>query len=121
MQTVNNQLDVLAMGNAVKYDSMISLWGFLLPTSGIVMAPILGSFMLNATYHVLFATVSLVTMISALLASIPILEVQYVTMVFVGTLRPMLWTFASGYLGKVFGYSNFGRLYGGLLLIVGMF
>ncbi|KAI9183797.1 hypothetical protein H9P43_002849 [Blastocladiella emersonii ATCC 22665] len=127
MGSVNNQIqflsaDVYGPGPAATtaYTYMLAVWGVVLPVCSVVVAPFLGPLVMLTGYHTMFITVSVVSIAAGVLTMVPHLELQYVTMFLMSVLRPALWTVACNYIGKVFGFGSFGRLYGALLLLVGV-
>ncbi|KAL7748928.1 hypothetical protein RI367_005576 [Sorochytrium milnesiophthora] len=101
-------------------NTMISVWGIILPVGGVVMAPLLGFLLSAAKPPVLFALPTVLTTLSLALLTIPSLPLQYLTFVVVAVMRPIIWTLASEYISQVFGFTSFGRLYGILLMASGI-
>ncbi|KAJ3367150.1 hypothetical protein GGF32_000212 [Allomyces javanicus] len=119
MQSINNQLLQFDMPKA-DYDTMILAWSIILPGCSVLVAPFLGSMLVRMPQHQLFFLVSAIAVITGILVQVPLEPLQYVTMVVVAMLRPTVWTVACNYIGKIFGFGSFGRLYGSLLLVVGV-
>ncbi|KNE56038.1 hypothetical protein AMAG_01882 [Allomyces macrogynus ATCC 38327] len=119
MQSINNQLLQFDMAKA-DYDAMILAWSIILPCCSVLVAPFLGSMLVRLPQHQLFFLVSAIAVLIGILVQVPLEPLQYVTMAVVAMLRPTVWTVACNYIGKIFGFGSFGRLYGSLLLVVGV-
>ncbi|KNE54384.1 hypothetical protein AMAG_17664 [Allomyces macrogynus ATCC 38327] len=119
MQSINNQLLQFDMPKT-DYDTMILAWGIILPGCSVLVAPFLGTMLVRMPQHQLFFLVSAIAVFIGVLVQVPLEPLQYVTMVVVAMLRPTVWTVACNYIGKIFGFGSFGRLYGSLLLVVGV-
>ncbi|KAI9223748.1 hypothetical protein BC828DRAFT_375235 [Blastocladiella britannica] len=128
LTSVNNQLmymyaEVVATSanpeSLVTVAQLLSAWSIMLPTCSVLVTPFLGPLLMYSAYHTMFLVVSGTTLVAGALAMVPNLYVQYLTMLVFSMLRPMVWTIACNYVGKVFGFGSFGRLYGVLLFMVG--
>ncbi|KAJ1503600.1 hypothetical protein HMI54_015542 [Coelomomyces lativittatus] len=116
--TVNNQLNYIPVPDM--REVLLKAWGFVLPLSGVLLSPFLGLWLAYFPYHFSFTLVSMLATMAAVLLQFHSIWVQYVTMSLIGILRPIVWTVASDYVGQVFGFTSFGRLYGALLMCIGI-
>ncbi|GAQ86927.1 major facilitator superfamily protein [Klebsormidium nitens] len=110
--------DPLAAREAASYYA--KLFNYLLPPGGLAMIPVVGfvlvewgfapSFLILAILHMLFCIVDAYES--------PPLQLQVLAFVLYAVFRPFLFGSMAAYIGRLFGFKNFGKLYG-LMRVVG--
>ncbi|KAF2120171.1 MFS transporter-like protein Fmp42 [Lophiotrema nucula] len=93
---------------------------FALPLGGVISTPFLGLLLDNvSTPGVLFILVIIITLIG-IVGSIPALWAGYMNVLLFVFLRPLYYSAMSDYAAKVFGFANFGRVYGTIICLSGL-
>jgi multisubunit Na+/H+ antiporter MnhC subunit len=92
-----------------------------LPVAGVVATPFLGALLDNvSTPGVLLLLVFIIAAIGVI-GSISALWAGYVNVLLFVFLRPLYYSAMSDYATKVFGFATFGRVYGTIICVSGLF
>eukprot|EP01132_Coremiostelium_polycephalum_P005000 gene5000-6226_t len=79
---------------------------------GLVFVPFVGILIVKTTLAQSGLFVNVIGIVFGVLASIPVLKLQFVTFFFISLLNVYLWTFFYVYLSDIFNYNHFGFLIG---------
>jgi len=106
------------------YDAAVDLNTFFdvaLPLGGVISVPFIGLILDNtSTTFVLALLVSIATTIGVL-GVIPSAGAQYANICLFVVYRPLYYTAVSDYAAKVFGFATFGKVYGLIICLAGLF
>src|SRR3989338_1246118 len=107
--TVNSQLAHLSPESG---DAWTLAFTFVLPAGGVLSIPIVGWFMDKCSLTVAMMALSVAATAFGVFNAIPVLGVQAVTFVLMAFFRAFLFGGMSSYIVIVFGFDNFGQLWG---------
>eukprot|EP00271_Cylindrocystis_brebissonii_P013127 TRINITY_DN32732_c0_g1_i1.p1 TRINITY_DN32732_c0_g1~~TRINITY_DN32732_c0_g1_i1.p1 ORF type:complete len:522 (-),score=105.28 TRINITY_DN32732_c0_g1_i1:567-2132(-) len=92
----------------------LDIFNYLLPICGFAMVPVAGYIMTELGMSTSFFCVGLMTALSTTTQLMYFLPVQFqiISFVLYALVRPFIFGATAAFLGRVFGFSNFGRLFG---------
>jgi len=83
--------------------------------------PIVGTLLDNFTTPVVLGVLVVVAATIGTLQVLPNLVAQYMTVLIFAIYRPLYYTSVSDYCAKIFGFRTFGKVYGAMICIAGIF
>ncbi|KAF2736336.1 MFS general substrate transporter [Polyplosphaeria fusca] len=92
-----------------------------LPIGGVISTPFLGLMLDNISVPGYLTIIITITTIIGVIGSIPALWAGYINVVLFVFLRPLYYSAMSDYATKVFGFATFGRVYGTIICVSGLF
>eukprot|EP00126_Sphaerothecum_destruens_P012345 Sdes_comp21171_c0_seq1m19838 len=107
--TVQDQIE--EFNPAVSYQ-MSEFFSVILPLGGVFSVPLIGYYLDRRGIIQSWYALSFMGALFGILSLIPSASLQYLSMVLFSILRPFLYTAGSFYVGHMFGYTNFGKIYG---------
>ncbi|KAF1990212.1 MFS general substrate transporter [Aulographum hederae CBS 113979] len=118
--TVRPQYEYM-LGDAGKAADVNTFFDIALPLGGVVSVPFIGLILDNtSTTFVLSLLVSIATAIGVL-GCIPHMWAAYANICLFVVYRPLYYTTVSDYSAKVFGFATFGKVYGLIICLAGLF
>lgn len=121
MQTMSYQVGALFGANSRTAADLSSWFGLLLPVGGVVAIPPMAWLFDRFPPRVPFNLISAMTLLFGLLSMFPIEFLNYIAVVMFVIMRPILYTAASDYCAKAYGFRTFGQVYGLMVLMSAMF
>jgi MFS family permease len=98
-----------------------SLFGLMLPIGGVIAIPPMAWLFDKFTPRVPFNLISVMTLVFGIGTLFPILWLQYASIIVFVIMRPILYTAASDYCAKAYGFRTFGQVYGLMVLMSALF
>ncbi|RMJ26903.1 Mfs transporter [Aspergillus sp. HF37] len=92
-----------------------------LPVVGMISTPFIGFLLDHFSVPAVLGVIVLLTTAVGAVNSIPAVWAGYCTVVLFVTLRPLYYSAMSDYTTKVFGFTTFGRVYGSIICLSGLF
>ncbi|KAI9778729.1 MAG: hypothetical protein M1839_007960 [Geoglossum umbratile] len=118
--TIRPQYEFL-LGSYSKAVRVNSFFDVALPLGGVVAVPFIGLILDNtSTPFVLTLLVSIATVIGVL-GVLPYMWAAYMNVLLFVVYRPLYYTAVSDYAAKVFGFQTFGKVYGLIICLSGLF
>jgi len=109
--TANDQL--IAMGfTDPQYSRLIGVLSVALPVGGMLAGPVVGSLLDRQGMFVGFLTVCTLSVLYGIASFFPVFWVQCVCFLLFSIYRPCLYSAATAYHSVIFGFENFGLLWG---------
>ncbi|KAJ6064120.1 major facilitator superfamily transporter [Penicillium canescens] len=101
--------------------SINRLFDIALPIGGIASTPVIGVLLNSLSVAVLFCLLTVLIVVIGVFNCLPYLWSAYVTVVMFVIFRPLYYSSVSDYVTKVFGFASFGRIYGTVVCVSGIF
>ncbi|KAF2841045.1 MFS general substrate transporter [Patellaria atrata CBS 101060] len=118
--TIRPQYEYL-LGDYSKAVQVNTFFDVALPLGGVISVPFIGLILDNSsTTFVLGLLVTIATMIG-ILGVIPQMWAAYANVCLFVVYRPLYYTTVSDYAAKVFGFATFGKVYGLIICLAGLF
>jgi multisubunit Na+/H+ antiporter MnhC subunit len=92
-----------------------------LPVAGVVATPFLGALLDNVSTPGVLSLLVVIIAAIGVIGSISTLWAGYVNVLLFVFLRPLYYSAMSDYATKVFGFATFGRVYGTIICVSGLF
>ncbi|KAF2011000.1 MFS general substrate transporter [Aaosphaeria arxii CBS 175.79] len=92
-----------------------------LPLGGALSTPFLGALLDNVSTPIVLLIILIMTTIIGVVSCIPALWAGYINVILFVLLRPLYYSAMSDYATKVFGFATFGRVYGTIVCVSGLF
>jgi len=92
-----------------------------LPVAGVVATPFLGALLDNVSTPGVLSLLVVIIAAIGVIGSISSLWAGYVNVLLFVFLRPLYYSAMSDYATKVFGFATFGRVYGTIICVSGLF
>ncbi|KAL2756649.1 hypothetical protein ACRALDRAFT_1062358 [Sodiomyces alcalophilus JCM 7366] len=92
-----------------------------LPLGGIFATPLVGILLQSLTVPAIFIVLTVFIAVVSFLNCLPYLWAGYAMVIGFAIFRPLYYSAISDYATKVFGFATFGRIYGTLLCVSGLF
>ena len=115
--TVSSQLAFLSPSSAEAWTTAFTL---VLPIGGVLSIPIVGWFMDRCSLTTAMTALSVAATAFGVFNAVPVLGVQAVTFVLMAFFRAFLFGGMSSYVAIVFGFANFGQLWGLIMFSSGI-
>lgn len=92
-----------------------------LPVAGVIATPFLGALLDNVSTPGVLSLLVVIIAAIGVIGSISTLWAGYVNVLLFVFLRPLYYSAMSDYATKVFGFATFGRVYGTIICVSGLF
>ncbi|KAI1354260.1 amino acid transporter [Xylaria sp. FL0043] len=102
-------------------ETITKFFGVALPLGGILTTPFIGLLLNNMSVTAIIGVLTGLITAIGVLNCLPFMWAGYATVVFFVVFRPLYYSAMSDYATKVFGFATFGRLYGAITCISGLF
>ncbi|KAI0799392.1 amino acid transporter [Xylaria sp. FL0064] len=102
-------------------EAITKFFGVALPLGGILTTPFIGLLLNNMSVTAIIGVLTGLITAIGVLNCLPFMWASYATVVFFVVFRPLYYSAMSDYATKVFGFATFGRLYGAITCISGLF
>ena len=122
MSTVTEQLkSIFGPTDQDVVNGMVWWFSILLPLGGVMAIPFTAWFLDYYTVNVSFSVLTIMSILWGVLSLIRDPVSQYLSIVTFVVKRPFLYTIASEFSVRAFGFRTFGKVYGFLTLLAGLF
>lgn len=118
--TINEQL-LRLFDSKDSVNNLIEFFGIILPLGGILAIPSSSYLLNNFSLAVSYDVMAIRCLLFGVLSFIPSIFSQYIAMVIFAIMRPFLYTVINEFSARTFGFKNFGKVYGLLMMISGTF
>eukprot|EP01135_Chromosphaera_perkinsii_P011768 Nk52_evm14s2496 gene=Nk52_evmTU14s2496 len=115
--TVQEQIEEFAEEESAM---MAKFFSILLPLGGALGVPLIGYYLDHRGIIESWYALGFMGIAFGVLSVIPQWKLQYVSMAIFAILRPFLYTAGSFYVGHMFGFGNFGKVYGFMVFITAL-
>ncbi|KAI0502826.1 amino acid transporter [Xylaria bambusicola] len=102
-------------------EAITKFFGIALPLGGIITTPFIGFLLNNLSVTSIIGLLTAMIAMIGILNCLPFVAAGYATVVVFVIFRPLYYSAMSDYATKVFGFATFGRLYGAITCISGLF
>ncbi|KAB8227631.1 hypothetical protein ETB97_008438 [Aspergillus alliaceus] len=116
--TVRSQYEYM-LHSGLQADRINEFFDVALPVGGVLFTPVIGLLLDNLSVPATLAMIVLLTTVTGILNSIPVVWTGYLTVILFVLLRPYYYSAMSDYATKVFGFATFGRVYGTIICFSG--
>ncbi|KNC98613.1 uncharacterized protein SPPG_06294 [Spizellomyces punctatus DAOM BR117] len=102
-------------------DRIVSYFNVALPLAGLVSIPAVGHLLDNFSFKISFVVLWIFGLSFGILSLVPNVPLQYLSVAIFVLKRPLLYTIGNDFCAKTFGFVTFGRLYGIMNVLAGLF
>lgn len=118
--TIRPQYEYM-LGSAALAEHVNEVFDIALPLGGVISIPFIGTILDRASTTVTLATLVVVATAIGILGAIPNMICAYLNIALFVVYRPFYYTAVSDYAAKVFGFATFGKVYGLIICLAGLF
>ncbi|KAH0543556.1 hypothetical protein FGG08_002117 [Glutinoglossum americanum] len=118
--TIRPQYEFL-LGDHAKAVHVNSVFDVLLPLGGVVAVPFIGVILDNCSTPFVLSVLVLAATAIGVLGVLPYMWAAYANIALFVVYRPLYYTAVSDYAAKVFGFQTFGKVYGLIICLAGLF
>ncbi|KAJ6186448.1 Protein FMP42 [Penicillium mononematosum] len=109
------------LGSESRAEAINRMFDIALPVGGIASTPVIGLLLNSVSVSMVFCLLTILITAIGVFNCLPYVWSAYTTVILFVIFRPLYYSSISDYATKVFGFASFGRIYGTVVCVSGIF